>query len=355
MEINKNTGFIEGQRATDYILGANSPIEFESRNTNRNWIEFLGMREDQRFRRFDTMACVTYSALNSVEAQINWMLKNGLVPNITKDWLIANGYLKNGLFEASDRFTAKMSETTGRGNFFYKVWDSIRNDGLVPEYKWPTSQDFDWNEYYKEIPEGVKNLGREFLNHFNIRYEFVSVENPGDSLKLDKELEHAPIQISVKTCYPWDAHVQACSGAPNHAILLCDIKNDEYKIFDHYNPYEKTLDNAYYIGSAVKGIVTPIAKDPLPEGLVQFDKDLKYWDFGEDIKKLRDALNMFGWKNKGGDLYDSELCDVVFRFQLGNLSHTWLEMLLSLKGRRVGPRTRAIINKMLKHRYESTN
>ena len=105
------------------------------------------------------MACVTFSALNSLETQIK--------------------FLTNQNRELSDRFTAKMSETTTNGNYLYKVGDSIREhsdgsgDGVVDEIEWPMPVGYTWAKYYEEIPQFVKDKGREFLKEWKIEYEFI--------------------------------------------------------------------------------------------------------------------------------------------------------------------------------------
>src|SRR3990167_11069550 len=99
----KNLGVILGTRPTDYIAGA---LGYEVRNPSGDWTPYLPEGEWQYNSHMDSMACVTFSALNSIETQYRFL--TGLKRNF------------------SDRFTAKKSGTTGKGNYLYKVTDSMR-------------------------------------------------------------------------------------------------------------------------------------------------------------------------------------------------------------------------------------
>ena len=266
-QFNVNTGLREGNRPTDYFAGVNSPIEHEDRNTIGNWYQFLGRPERQSTKIFDRMACTNYSGTNCVDSQINWMLKNNLLTDRTVQWLEDNRFIIDGLFESSDRFSAVMSGTTKKGNWFYEVWDSFRKhadgsgDGVVPELAFPDSEDFTWEEYYQGPPQAIKDLGKEFLKYFEIKYEFVGKVEGEDKIDtLARALRHAPLQVGISTCPDWNSNsIGSCDSTPNHAVMLYNIRDDgSYDIYDHYDPFNKNLREGYYIGSAVKGIVTPI-------------------------------------------------------------------------------------------------
>lgn len=205
--------------------------------------------------------CVTFSALNSIESQIRGHLAYQRLPAKTIKALIDLGYFNEKLeFNLSDRFTAKMSGTTRQGNYFVNVWDSIRKHGVLPESDWPYPRDqrtpaFDWDDYYKDIPQELKDKALKFLELFDIKYEWVNTALNA----IDKHLYQAPIQIASPTCPGWNTAnpVLACSQAPNHATMVYRVTNTSVHDFDSYSPYRKELAIDYPISYAIKGVVIP--------------------------------------------------------------------------------------------------
>ena len=200
--LSSNSGFIDiPPEGTDYIAGVNSPIVYEELVPDGNWGKWLPKEEQQNSIYFDSMACVSFSANNVVETQVNFLIDNRLISIDDMEWLSSNGYIEAGKPNLSDRYLARMSGTTRQGNSMKVVCDTLSHWGAVPESKWsyPTRQQtpvFDWDDYYAEIPQELKDLGKEFKQRFPIGYEFVY----GD---LANHLKHTPIQIATAVCGGW--------------------------------------------------------------------------------------------------------------------------------------------------------
>ncbi len=347
-----------GNRPEDFFLGKNSPIPFEARNTTGEWGQFRSVPEDQFNLKGDWWNCTNQSGENQFEAQANWALKNNLWPAEALKFF-SEGYIVDGKFKISTRFNSKMSGTKpGVGNYLYLAQESIRNDGVVPESVWPTEPNMTVEEYYAEPFDHVKDLAKRSKQYFDWLYEFLTDVSDKN---LTKQLQHCPIQLGVGTCPGWgeNAPVPVCQMWANHAILL-EAKqfSPRYSIIlDHYQPYIKKLAPGYIIASAVKGILYPKGGDqPKTDIVSPLIKDIVYGNSGEEVSHLKRALAKIGWLpdyryNPGTlDIYDAELAQAVFKFQLANVSRVFLEMILSLKGKRVGPRTRAAINEAIKYR-----
>ena len=271
MELTQNTGFLAAPpRQTDYIAGENSPIEYKPYNHMGKWTVFLPTPERQSGVYFDSMACVTFSALNCLETQVRGLISYQLMPREMIKELTDEGYFNEYLeFNLSDRFTAKMSGTTRQGNYFVNVWDSIRKHGVIPEKDWTWNPEqrnpvFDWDDFYSEIPQELKDKGLRFLAilekyGFEIKYEWINT----DLASLSKHLFAAPIQIAAPVCPGWnsDGPVQACSRPANHATMVEGIykkwkaEKDFIHDFDHYKPFRKELALDYPIQYAIKGIL----------------------------------------------------------------------------------------------------
>lgn len=231
----KNLGVqLATPQAGAYLYGE---IEKRILTPRSDWLPYLSHGEWQLGVYVDTMACVSFSALNCVEA-----LFNKLWPTLSEDnkkWLGDNGYLTNGRMNGSDRFTAKMSGTTRQGNYLYKVADSIRHDGIVPESVWPFPFDqrnpvFDWDNFYSEIPDDIIELGKEFARRFNILYEQVDIisQDYPDKMTIVDALRYAPLQVVV---YAWPQPINGIYPRVEenfvHAVAL---GKPEYFIEDSY-------------------------------------------------------------------------------------------------------------------------
>lgn len=256
MEQVKNYGLKLGKRQGDYIAGRGYGYTLIEMVPNKNWKPYLSFSEKQSGLYFDTMACVTFSAMNCLEAIFNYRLAKKMINEEDLAWLTSKGYIVNDKFNFSDRFTAKMSGTTRDGNWLYLVGDSVRNDGLVPEalYPYPREQRtpvFDWNDYYKTIPADLIELGKEFAERFQIYYEWVV-----GTWNFVKELPKGPLQVTV---HAWDNPVdgvyQRSSGSLNHAVSL--VNEEQYReLEDQYDPHIKKIAGNFILGeSALRYIV----------------------------------------------------------------------------------------------------
>lgn len=242
----KNHGVILGDiLESDLFLGQNERVRHTINLENYDWYRYFSTGEVQLGTYYDTMGCVTFSALNVLEAVFNYLIRNDKISQDNVDWLWDNGYLKLNEnmeieMDCSDRFIVSLSGTTQLGNTGGKVWWTIRNYGVVPETvcKWDSSRSAPFEERFAEwyrdpanVSEEAKGLGKEFLKRFNIFYERVQTNKEG----ISDGLKHSPIQVFIPTACPYENGVQqACSAKVTHAVSLIDDRGDNYPLFDHY-------------------------------------------------------------------------------------------------------------------------
>ena len=257
----ENTGVIIKEQTEDYIAGV-----LPYKKVCDSWTPYLPTDERQHGLYFDTKACVTFSALNLIETQINYFIANKLVTGQVLKDLDSLGFIVNGKFECSDRFTAKMSGTTHNGNYLQKVWDSIRHDGLLPEkdYPYPRTQRtpvFDWDDYYAPISQEKINKAKKILNYLNFNYEWTvkgktSEYSNNEIAELKRQLKHAPLQLAAPICNWGSGIIEPCGKTrASHATMIYNT-NDIIHIFDHYNPFRKQLSLKYIMPWIMKGVVT---------------------------------------------------------------------------------------------------
>lgn len=186
-----NSGLIN-EYSDELWLGADIP--YEVRLESGDWRPYVTRHEKQRDP-LETMACVSFSCNNCLETQYNFF-------GIDKNF--------------SDRALAKMSNTSTNGNTLERVNNTARNVGLLLESQWPNSPKAEtWNDYYKEIPDEIKNKA--------VKQNFSYAKTSVDKENLKKQLKQSPLQITIP------------SPHPNHAVTLLHVDGDDAYIQDHYN------------------------------------------------------------------------------------------------------------------------
>lgn len=259
-----NSGILPPDDDQVWLSGGISGITYDIVQPDGDFAQFFPQGERQKFRLLETMACTSYTANDSVETQINRLIKLNLIETEPiKDWLDSNGD-----FNASDRFTAKMSGTTTMGNSLNRPAESWRINGCCPEAMWPGSDNFYWNDYYCEITQNIKDKAKKLLDYFSFPYYYL--DDFLEALKRGKvspkiiagmvdKIKQAPINIATAVCpgwFPGTDIIQACNYAVCHATLLGKIDTVRH-ILDHYEPYQKRLALNYYIAYPLQIIVIP--------------------------------------------------------------------------------------------------
>jgi len=354
--LNKNHGVIISKLLpTDWLAGAESGITYQEVQSDAQWDKFLPTGERQKNSSFDYLACVSFSALNCIEILMNRKMEYREFGADNLKWLQENGYVdENGKFNFSDRFTAKMSGTTQLGNYLGAVGDSIRNQGVVPEADWKTSDDLDtWAKYYAEIPDDVKAKGLEFVKRFLVQYEFILTGTPDLGL-LKTHLKQSPLQLATATCSPWntDQIIAGCGIATNHGTVLYGFTSEYLKDFDTYNPWSKKFALDYGIAWAMKYVIAEQkAETPLP---TKFDYDFKnIIKFGEksaDVIALQKLLKILGFFSEAVNItgyYGSITQKAVYDFCVKNKVASNQE-LAYVNGRWCGKKTLAKLNEVIK-------
>lgn len=219
--------------AKDWRAGGVSGVDKVVLREDGNYTAFLPTVEYQIGTYFDTLSCVTFSALNVVET-------------VAK--------VKGIDFNRSDRFTSKMSGTTKEGNYLRSVAESIRLQGTVDEAEWPyprtqRSPIFDWDDFYTDIPLETQHSALQWLTEYSVQWEWVRPEDVREALK------YGPLQVMVKAWPKPGAdglYDDGGSKERNHAVTLFNATDDYYEIFDHYQIERKKLVPNYDFKAAIQ-------------------------------------------------------------------------------------------------------
>lgn len=229
----------------DPVLGADEKVLL----TSKKWKPYRSTGEEQkRPDSSETFACVTYSSLNGAESIMNRMKQMAAneeadeeTQELVKIFNYFEFYNDKGEANLSDPFTANMSGTSYRGNDYESVCYSMRHDGLVAEKYWPTPDKYSWDEYYKTIPQTVKDRGKLFTDYVDVIYKRFSTDVK----------QFSPVTKSVYAGGDWntDSIKQRPNQAHNHSILNDNDEPQYDEIMDSYIPYDKKVAKNYGMGN----------------------------------------------------------------------------------------------------------
>lgn len=262
--LNRNLGvIIEDPRLEDYRFGGITGILEKVVLPSADWSESLPVGERQGGVYMDSMACVSFSAANVIKSQMNYFIANNLVPDRVLNELKDLGFIdENGKFDCSERWIAIVSGTTKEGNSGSRVWEAIREFGLLPQkdLDYPVDQRdpvFDWDDFYSRPSQSLYEKARKTSKYgdlLDIRYEWLSVNKQVTLEKAKEWLKMTPFQVFTPVCAPWDGSIiPACSRKIAHATMI--YKADAvFCDFDTYNPFKKRLASDYPIPYAMRGI-----------------------------------------------------------------------------------------------------
>lgn len=220
-KIKKNYGFIPPEIVPeDFWLGSGK-LGSVVLNEKGDWRPYLPAMEKQNMG-FEPNACVSFGTLSALEILNKFQYK--IEPNY------------------SDRFLAKKSGTDpNSGNTPKIVSDTFRHSGTIPEEKWPMTENLE--EYYKEIPQQLLNMGKQFLEEYKIGYEWV------DKSQLKNALKRSPVGVAVSAWEQNDKGEYVWFGIYNHwCVLVAFDEQDRPIIWDSYDIGLKTLEKDYPFG-----------------------------------------------------------------------------------------------------------
>lgn len=233
LKTKKNFGLIEEEIAGSPILGAFIPREILQ--PSGQWDLYLPEIEYQRFAWGDTMNCTKYSQYNTFET------------------LLKRKY--NETWDFSDRFGGKMAGNTHEGNSMSWTFQSDVNNGFLSWLMW-REESLSWDDYYKPIPQKLKDLALE--NKKYLKYEMEWVRPSIEELK--EALKYSPLWVAV---YAYgkkvDGVYQRIEGyMPNHCVMIYGWDEDgNWKVYDHYLGNERRLlAPDYIIGYAANIFIT---------------------------------------------------------------------------------------------------
>lgn len=237
---------------------------------------YFGNYEGQIYGPYDTSCCWDFSACEIVESRLEMLIKLGLLPSNTIQWLKENNYIdSDGDFYLSRRWIAILNGAR-RGSEQIKFWQIAKQAGLISNNLLPYSNeeafknrsqsDFE-NEYFNidKITGEMEIQGSEFLNYFTINAEIIASGFLNDiSIQLQTYLKEGSLQIAIpvpkdgswnRSLVRWSGHTEA-----DHSVELYKFTPElEYPffIYDTAEPHLKQLHKDYFITEVTRVSIIP--------------------------------------------------------------------------------------------------
>lgn len=217
-----------------------------------NWDNVAYIEEYQKKEKFDSMSCVTFSFLKALRMVAKQ--KYGL------DW------------NKSDRYTAKASGTTERGNTMTNVYQSVRkNYGVVDEIDYPYPYDITRAEFFKALTQDLINKGQTWLKNYEVSVEFIDSQNVNI---LKEALKYSPLWVSGYAWYLQNGLYRSYGDA-NHCFVVSSIDSTK-NVIDTYSPFRKKLAMDYLFGTVAIVLLEQKPTKVETELKKLLDRGLKY-------------------------------------------------------------------------------
>lgn len=223
----------------------------------------------------DWMCCASAGPHALLKLKFNYLIEKKKLSFSNLAWLHEKGYIVDGDFESSVRFTAIKSNTTRQGNSIRGPIDAIYNFGVIPNKMFPSDPALSFDEYHdplKITPE-METLGKEWKERFFINY------GRGGEAEFPSILQRDILSVAG---YAWPDPVNGeyprVDYQPNHAFLTWLAG---FLAFDTYidpvdGDYIKKLASNYDFYDT--GYRITINQKPLvPQKKSRFRELLSYW------------------------------------------------------------------------------
>lgn len=262
-----HTCLIIKPRATDYIKGTNSPIQFKA-VTSGDWTSHLYFNELQKINDFETNGCVLFTAQESFDAQMDVIWPT--LPQSVQQQITDMGYLDIGTdgklhFHSSPRFLQVLAGNGFNGNSLQDPWDVMRKYGVLPWKDLPFDASITQAEYLNPIPQASLDKAAQFLNLMGgknaIQYHWIVDNGANNPALMSEARQQSPLCVSVYcNDFSWNFPVpEVVEGTPCHSIQNYNSTSAGEQVLDHYLPFDKLLVPAYPIPYVMQGVVNFIA------------------------------------------------------------------------------------------------
>jgi hypothetical protein len=263
-------------RPEDYRYG-DGRVPFKLRGiTTENWGEHFEFQVWQLLKTGDTDDCWDYGGIKGVDAFIDALISEGVLPTAVVNQFISWGFMDVGIdshlhFHSSPRFPGVMTGIGQNGGNVTTELDFAKGNGLVPFTMLPVTQDMTLDEYFdpKAITQEMKDIAMQFRNLMGgkdfILYQWIVDGGATNIPKMAEAQPLGPYSLGIPVNNGWNqVHPTIATGSPCHVVSGYDVQNGSVFISDNYSPFNKILDPGYQISFVLQIIVQYIPPPPAP-------------------------------------------------------------------------------------------
>lgn len=267
-------------RPTDYRLGDGRLKGVTTRVASGNWFSYYDFFERQLLNTGDTNGCVLFSTQETFDAQMEWQIQNGLVPQSVLAQFTALGYMDTATdgtthFHTSPRWLQILTGNGLNGNSVQDGCDALRSYGPLPYTDLPVDPTLTPEQYVdaSAITPAMKAKAAQFLALIGgkqaIQYQWIT--DGGTDVQATQELlVQAPALLGVNVGTDWNVTQPppppaSAGGQPGHCVSNYWIDSSLGSwIYDHYTPNPKDLVSGYPIWYSLQMVVSPVFAPPTP-------------------------------------------------------------------------------------------
>lgn len=222
------TGFIKPTITKEHYVLGGSPMPFIVHKEDANWTKDLPEKEIQTNRFIDTSNCTAEGTTNQIEIYMREVF--GLDVNYSARWV--------GI----------IAGTRPPGNDPQRVYEAIREYGLIPEEMLPFDDSITTIEEYYSFKGADEAACYAAAAEWKKKYDFYHEWAFGDGYSIEERINN--MKMSLKTSplciavYAWaidERGVYVKLGDENH-WTCCPNFEELQKVFDTYDPVDKTID-----------------------------------------------------------------------------------------------------------------
>jgi hypothetical protein len=270
--MNNRTCFSIKINPTDYLKG-DGKLQIKGIST-QNWASHFDFFVPQRVANGDTDDCWSFGATKDVDAFMDALIQDNLIPQAVIDQIVAWGFMDTGIdgkphFHSSERLARVLSGLGQNGGNLNTANDIFRKYGLVPFTLLPVTPTMTLAEYFAPIPQNLLDIGQQFLKLMGgqqfLQYQWI-LQNEQNIQKLAEAIPDGPLALGIPVDDAgWNqVHPVIATGNPVHVVSAYEIIGESVYVSDNYAPFLKILDPGYQISYALQTIVQYIPPAPAP-------------------------------------------------------------------------------------------
>ena len=265
----------------DYIKGVNSPVVTKAVLPSGDWTPYFHFNELQKINGFETDCCVIFSAQETTDAMMDYLISSGQISKELLGLFTSMGFMDSASddgkphFHSSARYWSALTGNGQNGNALQDPWNVARKYGCIPYTVLPFDASVTPQEYFAKPSQTLLNLGQQFLAAVGganwITYHWIFNQAGGTITfsAIDSERKETPLCIGVAVTDGWNADEPTPPPLGNpagHSVTNFSRVPDGEEILDHYIPFQKLLVNGYPIPQVMQAVltITPPPPAPLP-------------------------------------------------------------------------------------------